>query len=610
MVRVCMSLVAAFLVFADVNGHPVVAMAADGLRPVSIVADGAGGAQQVIVSGAPAGVGQVAIPMPPPPPPPIQGAAGMPSRDASARTGTARIRGRVVAADSGAPLRKAQVRAAALEIRENRLATTDAQGNYEFKDLPGGRYILTASKGSYVSLQYGQTRPLEQGKPLELRDGQSAEKMDFSLPRGSVITGRIVDEFGDPASDVMVMPMRYQFTQGRRRLAPVGRSSMTNDLGEYRIFGLPPGQYYLSATMRGGGGMVMSDTAASDDRSGYAPTYYPGTPNIAEAQRINVPIGQAVNDLNMALVQTRTARISGTAVDSSGKPLSGGFLMIMQRSGPMVMSSGASQIRPDGSFTIANVAPGEYTLTAQAPGGMPGDPGESATALVTVTGEDITGLQLAGTRMITATGRLVIDPQAAKSFNVSTLRITTSPMNPDLMMMGGGGGRVNDDLTFEIRTRPGLQLVRLLNMAAANGWMTKAVRYNGVDITDSGYEFRPNEDISGIEIELTNHPSELSGLVTTRRGEPSKDYTVVVFAQDPQRWGYQSRYIATGRPDQDGRFKIRNLPAGAYFAVALEYVEPGESSDPEFLERVKDLATPLSLNEGDARTIELKIQGT
>lgn len=543
--------------------------------------------------------------------PPGQPPGGLPMpRDTSTRTGTARIRGHVFAADNGAPIRKAQVRAMSQELRENRLATTDAQGLYEFKDLPAGRYTLTANKGSFVSLQYGQTRPLEPGKPLQILDAQTIEKVDFSLPRGSVITGRIVDEFGEPTADVSVVPMRYQYQQGRRRLVPVGRMSQTNDIGEFRLFGLPPGQYYLSATLRSN--MMGMTDATSDDRSGYAPTYYPGTPNVAEAQRLNVALGQSLSDVNMALVQTRTARITGTAVDSSGRPLAGGFLMLMSRTGPMVMSSGGSMIRPDGSFTLSNVAPGEYTLNAQMPG-MPGDGAEFAATTITVSGDDVNNVQLVGSRMITITGRIIVNAEAAKALQPSTMRVVASPLNPDQMVMGGGSGRINDDLSFELRARPGLQVIRLAPSGpgmTASGFMTKAVRHNGVEITDTGMEFRPNEDVSGVEIELTNQPSEVSGLVTTVRGDPSKDYTVVVFAQDSQKWGFTSRYLATGRPDQDGRFKIRNLPAGSYYAVALEYIEQGDQTDPEVLDRLRDRATSFSLNEGETKTLNLKLQSS
>src|SRR5438270_2042470 len=245
---------------------------------------------------------------------------GMPPRDPTqpAKTGTATLRGHVVAADTGQPLRKAQVRIFAPELRENRLTSTDADGKYEFKEVLAGRYTINASKGSYVQLQYGQQRPFEPGKPLEILDGQLVEKVDFSLPRGGIVTGRVIDEFGEPLPDAMVSMQRYQNMGGQRRLVPAGRTSMTNDVGEFRLYAIPPGQYFLSATLRNPG--MMGD---NDDRSGYAATYFPGTTNIAEAQRLTIGIGQAMSDMNMALMPTRTARIIGTALDSQGRPLMG-----------------------------------------------------------------------------------------------------------------------------------------------------------------------------------------------------------------------------------------------------------------------------------------------
>ena len=148
--------------------------------------------------------------------PGVPGLPGLPPRDTTPKTGTARIRGRVIAADTGQPLRKAQVRAFSPELRENRLAVTDATGVYELAELPAGRYQLTAAKGSFVQLQYGQSRPFEAGRPLAIADGQTLEKVDFALPRGALLTGHVFDEFGEPAIDVRVAALRYQFIQGRR----------------------------------------------------------------------------------------------------------------------------------------------------------------------------------------------------------------------------------------------------------------------------------------------------------------------------------------------------------------------------------------------------------
>ena len=547
----------------------------------------------IVLAGTPAPAQPPQLQLPP--------GATQPPRDTSQKTGTARIRGRIVAADTGQPLRKAQVRASAPDIRESRMTSTDADGRFELKELPAGRYMLTASKGSFVALQYGQLRPFVPGKPIELRDGETVEKVDFALPRGGVITGRVVDEFGDPVADVSVAPMRYQYLQGRRRLTPIARPGMTNDIGEFRLFALPRGQYYLSATLRSG----MAMMADSDDRSGYAPTYYPGTPNAAEAQRITIGVGQILNDINLALIPARTVRISGTAVDSSGKPLSGGFIVVTQPSGGGFMSTMGGQIKPDGSFTLSSVPPGEYTLRVQPMGPIAESP-ESATVHVTVGAEDITGIQLAAVKPVTVTGRITVP--AGASVQTSTVRLIATPAEPDAMMFGpGAGGKINDDLTFELKVPPGRSLVRLLGRTAGD-WTTKAQHLNGVDVIDTGIDVRPGEDIAGLEIELSSQQSQVTGTVSNNRGDPLKDYSVVVFARDRERWIYpQTRYVRSAQPDQDGHFKVTGLPAGDYYAVALDYIEQADANDPEFLDRVRDRATSFSLGDGATQVLTLKI---
>jgi protocatechuate 3,4-dioxygenase beta subunit len=555
----------------------------------------------VALSFVPAGLSAQAfgVQVPPGPPggmPPPQAPPRDPTQPAKT-AGTATLRGHVVAADTGQPLRKAQVRIFSPELRENRLASTDADGKYEFKELQAGRYNVSASKGSYVSLQYGQQRPFEPGKPLEILATQTIEKVDFALPKGAIITGRVLDEFGDPLPDAMVSVQRYQNMGGQRRLAPAGRTATTNDIGEFRLFAIPPGQYYLSATLRP---MGMGDT---DDRSGYAPTYFPGTANLAEAQKVTVGLGQIVSDMNMALMPTRTSRVSGTAVDSQGRPMMG-MVMAMPRGDQMMMMFGPpGQIKPDGSFVIGGLAPGRYML--QVRGGMGGDGSESAYLDITLSGDDVTDLRLVGSKPSVVTGRVLVDPAAAQALRPSMLRLVLQPLQMDMMMFGGTPpGSVNDDLTFEMKAQPGKLRVALVGQA---GWSIRAVRHRGIDVTDSGIEFRPNEDVADIEVELTNRVTDVSGLVTNTKGATVKDYSIVVFPQDRDKWTPNSRYMRTTRPDQDGRYKVNGMPPGEYLVIALDYLDANEWNDPEFLDRVRSKATSFSVNEGETKSVDLRI---
>ena len=250
------------------------------------------------------------------------------------KTGTGRIKGRLVAAETGAPVRRAQVRVTGPDIMP-KAATTDNEGAYEFSELPAGRFTVTATKSGYVSVGFGQSRPFESAKPIELGEGQTVDKADITMPRGSVISGRVTDEFGEAVADAAVSALRSTWANGRRRLQSTGRVATTNDLGQYRIYGLPPGEYYVSATLRGGAQeMVVAEmammamatsTAGSSDapRSGYAPTYYPGTPNGGEAQKLTLAVGQEAQNTDFGLVPVRLVKISGSVIGSDGRPLEG-----------------------------------------------------------------------------------------------------------------------------------------------------------------------------------------------------------------------------------------------------------------------------------------------
>jgi hypothetical protein len=538
-------------------------------------------------------------------PPQQPGQPGQPATsNAQLPPGTATLRGHVFAADSGQPLRKAQVRIFANEIRENRMATTDATGAYEFTEVRAGRYTISASKGSYVNVSYGQQRPTDAPKPLQILDNQTVERVDLTLPPGSVITGRVVDEYGEPASEIQVAAQRYQFIQGQRRLIPAGRVASTNDIGEFRLFGIPPGQYYLSATWRNQN--AMNPAANADDRTAYAPMYFPGTTNASEAQRITLATGQQLSDLVMMLKPMKATRVTGTAMGSDGKPMMPAMVLVSQSNGFGFSMTAGGQVRPDGTFTINGLAPGEYTLRVQRMG--PGLDPETATTKITVTGEDLSDIHLVGAKPSAATGRLIVDPAAAQSLPPNLMIMAFPVQNGGIPAPPAPPARVSDDFTFELKAMPGVMRISLGGGFGGppTGWAIRSVRLNGVDVTD-GVDVKPNEDVSGLEVELTNKLTTISGLVTNARGEAVKDYSAIAFSQDREQWKGATRYQGSGRPDQDGRFKITGLPPGDYYIVAVDQVDPGQSSDPDFLNSIVIKATAVSIREGDTRTVDLRI---
>jgi hypothetical protein len=260
------------------------------------------------------------------------------------------------------------------------------------------------------------------------------------------------------------------------------------------------------------------DDVQGDERAGYTATYYPGTANLSEARRLTLSVGQTLNDLSMTLVTIQTARVIGVVMDSQGRPMSIGIVTAAPRNSFGLAPPAASAVKPDGSFQLSGLAPGDYILTAFTTGG-PAE--ESATASITISGQDVTGLQLLAAKPSTLSGRiLTAETASTPPLQLSQVLINASPKEPLLAMSGmPAPARANEDGTFAIKSRPGNTRITAFSFGSA--WRLKAVRLNGVDVTDTGFDVKPNEDLAGFEVELTNRVTMLTGAVSNSRGEPS-----------------------------------------------------------------------------------------
>ena len=533
----------------------------------------------------------------------------MPAR-ADAPRGTAVLRGQIVAADTGSPIRRAQVRVTSPDARESRVATTDAQGRFEIRELPAGRYTMTASKGGFVSLQFGQRRPSESGTPIELGDGQILDKLAIGLPRGSVLGGRVTDEFGEPMANASVTAWRYAYQAGTRRMVPAPGANArdtTDDQGHFRLFGLPPGEYYVSATLRTGGPEV---TDPMGELSGYAATYYPGTTNIAEAQRVTVALSQENTGVHFGLIATRLVRVSGQVIMSDGSAAQNGNVMLAPVSSSggraLIMQQGGAgnRIGRDGTFRLPNVAPGRYQLQARVPANRQM---ELARMELMVGAENVEGLTLVTAPGAIVTGNVVSDTGEAFDFRVSQLQVSARPASPESQIGpgGGGGARLADDWTFSLFNIADAIVIRT---SSPQGWTLKSVLLNGQDITDTPMEFPPGQTFGGVQVVMTKKIASLSGAVTDARGNPVLDATVVVFPANDKLWTFQSRFIRAARPDQDGRYRISMLPSPEqYLVVAVQGLEDGQAGDPDFLASVRDAATKFELGDGETKAVDVKL---
>jgi hypothetical protein len=518
------------------------------------------------------------------------------------------IAGRVLDAATGLPMVRSVVRLTAPELPGGRAVVTDGEGAFEFGGLPPGRYTVTARKTGYIALSYGQRRPLQPGTPLQLAAGQSLRGVDLSLPRGSVISGVILDELGNPLPATAVRVLRYEYAEGARQLVRAGTAE-TDDRGYYRVWGLNPGEYYVSAVARnpdlrggrGGGGSPAPD--ASEPPEGYAPTYYPGVPSPQEAAPVSVGLGAEAENITFGALLVRTARVTGRLLDADPSPAPNGNVTLLPEGqtgrGPLGPSYGA-RIGRDGRFTIENVPPGRYLLRAVGGNGANRQFGVQPLTLV---GGEVHDLVVVLTPGATLTGTVTLGaPRSDAPPNVGDFRITAPALEP-----GGpnAAGDARADGTFTLRgIQPGLHWIRA---QAPSGWMLESVVVEGRETIDTPLELRGGQTIANVRIGFTNRVSELNGAVTDTLGAPATEYTVLAFAGDPALWRPQSRQIATARPDQNGRFQIRGLPAGDYYVAAIDPVEPGEWFEPSFLSDRRGDAVRVTIREGEVKTQDLRV---
>ena len=99
----------------------------------------------------------------------------------------------------------------------------------------------------------------------------------------------------------------------------------------------------------------------------------------------------------------------------------------------------------------------------------------------------------------------------------------------------------------------------------------------------------------------------MSGQLTDDKGAPATDGTIIVFANDADKWAEDSRFVRSARPDQEGKYQIRGLPPGDYLAVAIDYVEEGMWNDPEYLDSVRRYGQRLKLGENGTQAVALKL---
>lgn len=576
------------------------------------------------------------------------------ARQVSPRAASAVLAGALVAADNGQPVRKAVVRLTSASPRMVRTTTSDGEGRWSFIDLPAGEYTLSAARPGYLEMVYGARQPgaARRGTPIRIDAGQRIETLSLPLPRAAVISGIVTDEFGDPAHNVSVRALRYVFANGER-IVQTAASAVTDDRGEYRVAGLAPGEYLVTAVPRDTVAAAAAQARSLDQRRaqvgaaaragdadaraaaatmtqarregrmppapptpvGYVPMYYPGTPTPATAAAVSVGLSEQVFGIDVRLEIVETATIAGTVLDTEGEPIQGNVKLIDPAMPVSGVGAWFTSSDPDGRFSFAGIVPGAYVLGANnSPPGTIGSPPESggpfqmaAPAPVAVTGGDVSDVEVRTRPALTVSGRLDLDGLDA-TVDRSQVRLNLVPVTRAadwemavFRVVPDDDGRFVLDDVIAARYRIGVG-------GLPDGWRVASAMFNARDAADHHLAVTPGERYEGGVVTITNRSAELGGTVTDAQGGPVDRNTVVLFPSDRALWIPQSRRIRVAQTGPDGRYTLQGLPDGEYRLAVVTEIEAGREFDAEFLGGLAGASLSVTLSDGRTTVQNLRVR--
>jgi Carboxypeptidase regulatory-like domain len=539
--------------------------------------------------------------------------------------GTANVSGRVVQQESGAPVRYAQVM---LSGRAERMVETDDEGRYSFTDLPAGPYRLHARKDGFVEQFFrgARSRARSSSKSVTLTDGQALDRIDLGISRGGVITGVVTDEAGEPIVSVQVRAA----PRGALSSGMFGMPGQTDDQGRYRLHSLPDGDYLVVVEARRQFGPDMSPPVTT----GYVRTYYPGSPDRTAADAVAVEAGREAV-ANFTLTPRRLVSISGSVRSASGLGV-GDVALSLRRRGELEGGGSWSGAGPHraGQFTFGAVAPGEYIITARLGGGFgprranadDRQPPEMGEVFLDVGDEPLTGVVITTAPGASISGRIVWDgdrtrpptePETTMGMGMRmgvtgppgsapmTARVMASPLKREAAFGPPSDGEVGKDDRFSISGVFGD--VRLDVFGLPPGWLLKAVETPAGDVARSGLKTKPGESISDVRIVVTNKLARLSGRVTDERGQPADEAMVVLLDPDTKEAPAALVLPSGVTPVQDGAYRVTTGRAGSYLVVALETQLFSLSADPDFVAKLRSVATEVTLVEDQQQQLDLTV---
>jgi hypothetical protein len=426
---------------------------------------------------------------------------------------------------------------------------------------------------------------------FDLTPGENVSGLAFRLLPPGVITGTVYDEDGDPVTGARVNALRVAGDSAHRRLSS-GGTGETNDLGEYRIWGLQSGKYLVAAT-------YQPPQSFSSERTDevYLPTFHPSTPDSSQASVVELEAGAEASGMDVDLRQAHAVMVRGRImIDAPVKTLRGTYISLVPRGseGNYSLSNYGGPVENEsGDFEIRGVPPGPYDITAF---WNDGRRKLGARLAVEVSNANLEGITLVLGSPITLTGTIGIE--GGNPFDFTRLGLGLEPIDSG---MGSGNPQIKPDGTFAVPdVFDGSYRVRVSGYP--EGYYVKSVRAGGSEVLESGLTVNRSQSPPRLEIVLSPDGGRVEGTVLKEQVPVAK--ALVVLGPDPAHRDRAEMYRIK-ETDMLGRFSLVGLPPGDYTLFAWEPVQGTSYVDPDYLQGFEGFGKPIHVEEGQQQAVQL-----